>query len=106
MTLDFDIEGLLNKPVAMMTGEELCYLIFYVKNSEGKPEYARENKQKYYGIDGIAQLFGCSGPTACRIKKSGIIDDAITQVGRKIIVDGEKALALAKAAAKRNRHLC
>ena len=34
-------------------------------------------------------------PTANRIKKSGKIDKAITQIGRKIIVDVELALELA-----------
>ena len=48
-----------------------------------------------YGIPGIARLFGCSLPTANRIKKSGKIDKAITQIGRKIIVDAELALELA-----------
>ena len=43
----------------------------------------------------LAELFGCSVPTANRIKRSGIINDAITQIGRKIIVDAEKALILA-----------
>ena len=38
---------------------------------------------------------GCSLPTANRIKKSGKIDKAITQIGRKIIVDAELALELA-----------
>ena len=52
--------------------------------------------RKYvYGILGIAKLFGCSLPTANRIKKSGKIDKAITQIGRKIIVDAELALELA-----------
>ncbi len=48
-----------------------------------------------YGIAGIAKIFGCSIPTANRIKKSGKIDQAITQIGRKIIVDAELALELA-----------
>ena len=48
-----------------------------------------------YGIPGIARLFGCSLPTANRIKKSGRIDKAITQIGRKIIMDAELALELA-----------
>ena len=48
-----------------------------------------------YGILGIAKLFGCSLPTANRIKKSGKIDKAITQIGRKLIVDAELALELA-----------
>ena len=53
-------------------------------------------ERKYvYGILGIAKLFGCSLPTANRIKKSGKIDKAITQIGRKIIVDAELALELA-----------
>ena len=43
----------------------------------------------------IARLFGCSMPTANRIKKSGKIDRAITQIGRKIIVDADMALELA-----------
>jgi hypothetical protein len=34
-------------------------------------------------------------PTANRIKQSGKIDKAITQIGRKIIVDAELALELA-----------
>lgn len=37
----------------------------------------------------------CSMPTANRIKKSGKISKAITQIGRKIIVDAELALELA-----------
>ena len=48
-----------------------------------------------YGVAGIAQLVGWSIPTANRIKKSGKIDKAIRQIGRKIIVDAELALELA-----------
>ena len=44
---------------------------------------------------GIARLFGWSIPTANRIKQSGKIDKAITQIGRKIIVDADLALELA-----------
>ena len=57
---------------------------------------AADTEKKYvYGIGGIARLFGCSMPTANRIKKSGKIDRAITQIGRKIIVDADMALELA-----------
>ena len=41
------------------------------------------NKKYVYGVRGIAQLFGCSMPTANRIKQSGKIDKAITPVGFK-----------------------
>ncbi len=58
---------------------------------EKKPE---QTKRLVYGISGIAQLFNCSMTTANRIKASGRIDDAITQHGRIIVVDADKALLL------------
>ena len=68
-----------------------------LQGSETKPtQPAADKDKKYvYGIGGIARLFGCSIPTANRIKKSGRIDKAITQIGRKIIVDADMALELA-----------
>jgi hypothetical protein len=50
-----------------------------------------------YGLNGLKTLLGCSKTTASRIKQSGIIDEAITQIGNIIIVDAEKALKLIKA---------
>lgn len=46
------------------------------------------------GIKGIAEIYGCSMATAQRIKNSGKIDAAITQVGRKIVTDTRLALQL------------
>ena len=88
-----NLNQLLQKPIAMMTGEELCFLIpKSVENTEAAtPQVAA--KGNYYGIEGIARVFGCSVPTANRIKKSGIIDKAITQIGRKIVVDADLALS-------------
>ena len=56
-----------------------------------EPEKA---KRLVYGIAGIAQLFNCSMTTANRIKASGRIDAAISQHGRIIVVDADKALVL------------
>lgn len=53
-----------------------------------------QTKRLVYGISGIAQLFNCSMTTANRIKASGRIDEAITQHGRIIVVDADKALVL------------
>lgn len=47
----------------------------------------------YYGIRGIAKIFGCSECKAQSIKNSGKIDAAITQIGRKIIVSRSVALS-------------
>ncbi len=94
---NIDIEQLMQKPVAMMTGEELTQLLGSFTSSNNASTPVAQPSKMFYGIAGIAEVFGCSVPTANRIKKSGVIDDAITQVGRKIIVDGDKALALVKA---------
>lgn len=80
-----------------MTGEEFIMLSRHASGqTEAQPQPVTDTSRKYvYGIPGIARLFGCSLPTANRIKKSGRIDKAITQIGRKIIVDAELALELA-----------
>ena len=81
-----------------MTGEEFLFLQqngTQNSNVELPTPAVNPNKKHVYGLHGIAQLFGCSMPTANRIKKSGKIDRAITQIGRKIIVDAELALELA-----------
>ena len=86
------------KPLWQMTGEEFLFL--FTQENEQKPtpsiSVIDTTKRKHvYGILGIAKLFGCSIPTAHRIKKSGKINQAITQIGRKIIVDADLALELA-----------
>lgn len=93
-----EVKNLLSKPVWQMTGEELIFLNRHaLQEREAKAaQPAADKEKKYvYGIGGIARLFGCSIPTANRIKKSGRIDRAITQIGRKIIVDADMALELA-----------
>ena len=92
-----NIQELLSKPVWQMTGEEFIMLSRHAPvQTEAQPQPVTDTSRKYvYGIPGIARLFGCSLPTANRIKKSGKIDKAITQIGRKIIVDAELALELA-----------
>lgn len=93
-----NIKDLKEKPIWQMTGEEFLFL---QQNSESKQVQSaatvvtNPQKKYVYGIAGIARLFGCSTPTANRIKQSGKIDKAITQIGRKIIVDAELALELA-----------
>ena len=91
-----DIKALKSKLLWQMTGEEFLFL-----QQNGQEQFERHSnvaapsKKHVYGIRGIAKLFGCSIPTANRIKQSGKIDRAITQIGRKIIVDAELALELA-----------
>jgi hypothetical protein len=92
-----NIKELKQKPLWQMTGEEFLFLH---QNSPAtdvqQPTVTVDITKKYvYGILGIAKLFGCSIPTANRIKQGGKIDRAITQIGRKIIVDAQLAIELA-----------
>ena len=100
LLISMNISDLLQKPLWQMTGEEFMFLSKTAsQNDEAKiqntPSQSTSEKKKYvYGIDGIAEIFGCSRPTASRIKKSGRINAAIRQIGRKIVVDVELALSL------------
>ena len=60
--------------------------------------FALEEKE-VYGLEGIQKILGnCSKSKAQMVKNSGVIDAAITQNGRKIIVDVKKAKELLKKA--------
>ena len=56
----------------------------------------KKNKKYEYGLKGLAKILGCSRSTASKIKSSGILDEAICQNGKLIIIDKEKALELLK----------
>lgn len=96
-----EIENLLEKPIWQMTGQE-----FLALNEQSRSMVQDQqlvsisdnslNKKYVYGIRGIANLLNCSIAKANRIKKRGIIDEAIIQEGRSIMVDVELALSLIK----------
>ena len=88
-------DDLRKKPLWQMTGEEFLRLYQDAGYQNVQQTVVNPAKKHVYGIFGISQLFGCSIPTAHRIKKSGKIDRAITQIGRKIVVDADLALELA-----------
>ncbi len=72
--------------------ETLAEALFAPEPNEG----VKVKKHYVYGIAGICDLFGCSPTTATRIKKSGVIDAAVSQVGNTIVVDADLALDLLK----------
>ncbi len=70
-------------------------LMELLESVQGATEHApAQERRLVYGIAGIAQIFNCSIATANRIKKSGKINKAISQRGRLIVVDANKALEL------------
>ncbi|MBD5182666.1 MAG: DUF3853 family protein [Bacteroidales bacterium] len=101
-----NIETLLSKPVWQMTGEELLFLSRQTASTETQnpsPKETQTEKRYVYGIAGICEIFGCSKPTAIRIKNSGRISKAITQIGRKIVIDVDLALQLASSKTQPNK---
>jgi hypothetical protein len=102
MKRDYDMDT----PVFQLTVRELVGLLKTIKEEEEpKPKVkAPVLTEKYvHGLTGISRLFGCSKTTANRIKQSGIINDAITQLGNLIVVDAAKALELVGEANKKGK---
>lgn len=82
-----------NTPIAMLTVGQLKEVL---GSSQSKIiDTTSSDKNYVHGMVGIAKIFDCSLPTANRIKASGKIDKAITQIGRKIIIDVDLAMELA-----------
>ena len=75
-----NLQELLSKPVWQMTGEEFIFLSKHAsRQTETQPQPITDTERKYvYGILGIAKLFGCSLPTANRIKGKLNIHDNLT----------------------------
>lgn len=55
---------------------------------------APEEDRYVYGLQGLADLFDVSLSSAKRIKASGLLDRAIRQQGRTIVVDARLAMSL------------
>ena len=78
-------------PVALLTVGQLKELLNIDKQPE--PVIQSGEKRLVYGLAGIRKLFNVSHATAFRYKET-IIKDAVSQQGRKIVVDVDKALEL------------
>lgn len=97
-----------NKPLLYTTTEEfieaLCKGLGLAITAEISDDSAVMTKKHYvYGLAGLSKLLGCSTSTAARIKKSGVIDAAISQHGKIIVVDADLALELLNVQKKRNK---
>lgn len=85
-------------PIAMMTAGQLKdFLGLNVPSRENSKEQTEgeqpQAKRYVYGLKGIKELFHVSHVTAQRYKNT-FLAPAVTQQGRKIMVDADKALQL------------
>lgn len=58
-------------------------------------------KRYVRGMKELADTLHCSLSTAQRIKSSGVLDPAISQIGKVMLVDAEQALELLKVSNKK-----
>lgn len=86
-----------NTPIAIMTAGQLRdFLGLSVPKKEQPQEQPQQQgKRLVYGLAGIQQLFNVSHVTAQRYKDS-FLAPAISQQGRKIVVDADEAIRLFK----------
>ncbi len=78
------------KLISELTVEEYTKLFIKLMNIKTEKKYV-------YGLKGLARLLGCSRTKAYKVKKSGILDAAITKNGRLLIIDKEQVLELVKS---------
>jgi len=83
-----------NTPIVMLTVGQLKAVIRKeIAESELKQEKRPEVVKYAFGLRGIREEFNVSHATAQKYK-DGILKDAVMQIGRKIILDVEKAREL------------
>lgn len=84
----------LTKPLWQLTVAEFLELQRAITPQQSQTPQQPGTPEYVYGISGLAELLGCSKSTAANIKRSGIIDAAITQHNRTIIINASTALNL------------
>ena len=90
------VESLLAKPIWQMTGEEFLQLNELNNSSAGSSAQSAGSVQYAHGIAELCQMIGCCQSTVYALKKEGVLDGAIvSQIGRRIIFDVDKARVLA-----------
>ena len=114
MSTEININGLLEKPLWQMTGEEYCQLTQYALSlSNGTGTAPSPSGQKALGVHAPAVELGCSDSTIYALMRTpreedgsseggGVLKDAIvSRIGRRIVFDVDKARELAKQSQQR-----
>ncbi len=79
---------------SLSVGEFEQFLTAVVHKTMNECGAGTKEKRFVYGLEGLSEILNCSISTARRIKKSGALNEAITQIVRRIIVDVDRALDL------------
>lgn len=95
-TKSLDLRTLQSKLLWQMTGEELFALMRHAIAVETGGTDTVQKTVLLTGIKALAAYLDCGTTTVCALRKAGVLDNAvISQIGRRIVFDGEQARALA-----------
>ncbi len=92
------MEDARDKLLLQLTGQEFVDLLreglglSMIESDDMEPKDVK--KHLVYGLAGLAQLLGVCRATASKIKSSGVLDPAISQIGKVIVTDADLALAI------------
>ncbi len=97
-------QDLLQKPIWQMTGEEFLQLNQLSRSSADNSREEGQPTAYAHGIGELAQMIGCCQSTIYTLKKLGVLDEAIvSQIGKRIVFDVNKARILADGYQKSQR---
>ena len=104
MSTEININGLLEKPLWQMTGEEYCQLTQYALSlSTGTGTAPSPSGQKALGVHALAVELGCSDSTIYALMRTPRVEDGssegggilkgaiVSRIGRRIVFDVDKA---------------
>lgn len=84
-----------------MTGEEFLSLVQNAYCTDKEPNSLRT---LCTGVHALAEYLQCCDATVYTLKREGVLNEAIvSQVGKRIVFDGEKARQLADSYQKQRR---
>lgn len=88
-------------PIWQMTGAELLQLIASVNSCN---EQRDPSRVLCTGVHALAEYMQCCDATVYALKREGVLEEAIvSQVGKRIVFDGEMARKLADNFQKQRR---
>jgi len=100
------IQNVLLKPLWQLTCEEFCELMKYAVSSDQKENGYCGSSQHAFGVHDLSTKIGCCDSTIYQLRKQGVLDDAIvSQIGRKIVFDVDRARTLAEEFQREQRQI-
>ena len=98
------VTDLLNKPLWQLTGSEYLALHRYAHEKDGMNSKECHPITRVTGVHALAQYIECSDSQVYKLRREGVLDEAIiSHVGKSIVFDGEKARELAQAFMEESR---